>query len=132
MLYLDSGVFIYAGLSREPIGSRARQLLRKVKDGHAEAGSCALTFDEVVWVVQKHRSRDDALAAGQAFLTLPNLAVFSLGQDSLFAALSLMQKYHFDPRDAIHASVAMLNSCSAIVSADTHFDRLKEIHRTPI
>ncbi len=132
MLYLDSGVFIYAALSREAIGNRARQVLRKVKDGQEEAGSSALTFDEVVWVVQKHRSRDDALAAGQAFLTLPNLSVFPVGRDSLFAALSLMQKYRFDPRDAIHASLCMLNSCSAIVSADTHFDRLKEIPRKPI
>lgn len=132
MLYLDSAVFTYAALSREAIGNRARQVLQKVKDGHEEAGSCALTFDEVVWVVQKHRSRDDALAAGQAFLTLPNLTLFSLGRDSLFAALSLMQKYRFDPRDAIHASLAMLNSCSAIVSADAHFDRLKEIPRKPI
>lgn len=132
MLYLDSGVFIYAALSREPIGSRARQLLEKVRDGHEEAGSCVLTFDEVVWVVQRHRPRDDALAAGRAFLTLPNLTVFSLGQDSLFAALSLMQQLRFNPRDAIHASVAMLNNCSAIVSADTHFDRLKEMPRKPI
>ena len=132
MLYLDSGVFIYAALSREQIGSRARQLLRRVSDGHEETSSCALTFDEVVWVVQKHRSREDALAAGQSFLALPNLTVFSLGQDALFAALSLMRQYRLDPRDAIHASIAILNRCSAIVSADAHFDGLKEIPRKPI
>lgn len=132
MLYLDSGVFIYAALSREPIGNRARRLLQKVRDGQQEACSCALTFDEVVWVVQKHRSREDALAAGHAFLGLPNLTVLSLGQDSLFSALSLMQQYPLDPRDAIHASTAILNRCSAIVSADAHFDRLTEIPRKTI
>lgn len=62
MLYLDSGVFIYAALSREPIAKRARQLLQKVKAAHEPASSSALSFD-VVWAVQKHRSRDDALAA---------------------------------------------------------------------
>lgn len=132
MLYLDSGVFIYAALSREPVGSRARQLLKKVSDGNEEASSCALTFDEVVWVVQKHRSREDSLAAGQSFLALPNLTVLSVGQDSLFAALSMMQRYALHPRDAIHASVAVLNRCSAIVSTDAHFDRVKEIRRQPI
>jgi predicted nucleic acid-binding protein len=132
LLYLDSAVFIYAALSREAIGNRARQVLLNVKDGREEAGSCALTFDEVVWAVQRHRSRDDALAAGQAFVTLPKLTLFPVGRDSLFGALSLMKKYRFDPRDAIHASLAMLNNCTAIVSADTHFDRLKEIPRKPI
>lgn len=132
MLYLDSGVFIYAALSREAIGNRARQLLRKVSDGQEEAGSCALTFDEVTWVVQKYRSREDALAAGQSFLALPNLTILSVGQDSLFASLSLMQRYALDPRDAIHAASAILNRCSFMVSDDTHFERLREITRKPI
>ena len=132
MLYLDSGVFIYAALSRDSIGTRARQLLQKVRDGHVEGGSCALTFDEVVWAVRKHRSREDGLTAGASFVALPNLMIISINQDSLFAAMSLMQRYQLDPRDAIHASAAILNGCSNIVSADAHFDRLKEISRKPI
>jgi len=132
LLYLDSGVFIYAALSREPVGIRARQLLQEVSDGNEDASSCALTFDEVVWVVQKHRRREDSIAAGQSFLTLPNLTVLSVGQDAVFAALSMMQRYALHPRDAIHASVAVLNGCSTIVSTDAHFDRVKEVRRNPI
>jgi len=132
MLYLDSGVFIYAALSREAIGNRARALLQKVHDGHEEAGSCALSFDELVWVVKRHRTREDGIAAGQSFLALPNLRIFPVNQDSLFSALSLMKRYPLDPRDAIHASAAMANASSAVVSADTHFDRVEEIVRKPI
>jgi hypothetical protein len=132
MLYLDSGVFIYAALSREAVGGRARQLLQKVRDGHEEAGSCSLTFDELVWVVQKHRTRGDAISAGQAFLAMPNLRILSVEQDSLFSALALMGRYTLDPRDAIHVSTAIAGGCSAIVSSDTHFDRVKEIVRKPI
>jgi predicted nucleic acid-binding protein len=132
MLYLDSNVFIYAALSREAIGTRARQLLQKVRDGQEEAGSCSLTFDEVVWVVQRHRSRGDAIAAGQSFLALANLRILGVDQDSLFAALSLMNRYPLHPRDAIHASTAIASGCSAIVSSDNHFDRVNEITRKPI
>ena len=107
-------------------------LLRKVSDGQEDAGSCALTFDELVWVVGKHRSREDALAAGKSFLALPNLRVFGVNQDSLFSAASLMERYPLDPRDAIHASTAILNGCSVIISSDRHFDRLAEIKRKPI
>ena len=132
MLYLDSNVFIYAALSREAIGTRARRLLQRVRDGQEEASSCSLTFDELVWIVQRHRSREDAIAVGQSFLALANLRILGIDQDSLFAALSLMNRYPLHPRDAIHASAAIASGCSAIVSSDNHFDRLNEIARKPI
>lgn len=132
MFYLDSGVFIYAALSREAIGNRARVLLQKVQNGEEEAGSCALSFDELVWGVKRHRTREDGIAAGRSFLTLRNLRIFQVDEDSLFSALSLMNRYPLDPRDAIHVSAAMATECSAIVSADKHFDCVKEIARKPI
>ncbi len=132
MLYLDSGVFIYAALSREAIGHRARVLLQKVQEHQEEAGSCPLSFDELVWVVRKYRTREDGIAAGQSFLSLLNLRILPVDQDSLFSAISLMNRYPLDPRDAIHASAAITTQCSVLVSADTHFDRVKEIVRKPI
>ncbi len=132
MLYLDSGVFIYAALSREAVGNRARALLQKVSEGREDAASCSLSFDELVWVVKKHRTREDAMAAGKSFLALSNLRILAVDQDSLFSALSLMRRYSLDSRDAIHASAAILSGCSSVVSADTHFDRVNGITRKPI
>ena len=132
MIYLDAGVFVYAALSQQAIGRRARSLLQKVNDGKQAAASCTLAFDEVVWVVGKNRSREDAVNAGAAFLALPNLKLLAVNQDSLFSALTLMRRYSLDPRDAIHASTAIVNGCTEIVSADTHFDPLVEIPRRPI
>ena len=132
MLYFDAGVFILAALNRDAIGRRARSLIQRVADGKDEAASCALSVDEVIWVVGKHRSRDDALSAGRAFLSVPNLKILPVNQDSLISALTLMRRYELDPRDAIHASTALLNRCSAIVSADAHFDAIVEIPRKMI
>ena len=132
MLYLDAGVFIYAALNRQSIGTRARSLIQRVAEGREEAASCALSVDEVVWVVGKNRSREDALAAGRAFLTVPNLKILPVNQDALLSALTLMRRYELDPRDAIHASTALLNRCTAIVSADAHFDVVVEIPRKMI
>ena len=114
------------------MGKRSRALIQKVSDGKEEAGSCALSADEVVWVVGKHRSREDAVSAGRAFLTIPNLKILPVNQDALFAALTLMQRYDLDPRDAIHAATALMNRCTAIVSADSHFDAVVEIPRKMI
>jgi len=132
LLYLDASVFIYAALNRQAIGRRARTLIERVSNGREEAASCALSIDEVVWVVGKHRSREDAVSAGRAFLTVPNLKLLPVNQDTLFSALTLMRRYDLDPRDAIHASTALINRCTAIVSADTHFDTIVEIPRKPI
>jgi predicted nucleic acid-binding protein len=86
----------------------------------------------VIWVVAKHRSREDAITAAAAFLALPNLKLLAVNQDSLFSALTLMRRYSLDPRDAIHVSTAIINGCQAIVSADTHFDHVIEIPRRRI
>jgi len=132
LLYLDAGIFILAALNRDAMGKRSRALIQKVSDGKEEAGSCALSADEVVWVVGKHRSREDAVSAGRAFLTIPNLKILPVNQDALFAALTLMQRYDLDPRDAIHAATALMNRCTAIISADSHFDAVVEIPRKMI
>lgn len=69
--YLDSNVFIYAALNQEDIGDRARSLLKEVQEGKQPASTSALTFDELVWAVKKHRDLEEAVIAGEAFLGLP-------------------------------------------------------------
>jgi predicted nucleic acid-binding protein len=129
LIYLDAGVFIFAALNRESIGRRARSLIQRVGEGKEEAATCALSADEVIWVVGRHRSREDALSAGRAFLSVPNLKILPVNQDVVLSALTLMRRYELDPRDAIHASTALLNRCTAIVSADAHFDAVVEVPR---
>ena len=132
MIYLDAGVFILAALNQQSLGRRARSLIQRVSEGKEEAASCALSIDEVIWVVGKHRSRDDALSAGRAFLSVPNLKILPVNQDTLISALTLIRRYELDPRDAIHASTALLNRCTTIISADPHFDTIVEIPRKMI
>jgi predicted nucleic acid-binding protein len=129
---LDAGVFIFAALNRQVIGKRARSLIQRIAEGKEEAASCALSVDEIVWVVSKHRSRQDALDAGRAFLTVPNLKILPVNQDAILSALTLMRRYELDPRDAIHAATAVLSRCTTIVSADAHFDAVVEIPREMI
>jgi len=107
LLYLDANVFIYAALNREDIGDRARSLLREVQQGKLHAISSALTFDELVWAVKKHRSLEDATAAGEAFLNMSCLKLMDVNGDLLSSALELIRKYQLDPRDSIHAASAL-------------------------
>ena len=132
MLYLDANVFIYAALNRDDLGDRARSLLRDVQRGKLRASSSALTFDELVWAVKKNRSLEDAVVAGGAFLDTPGLKIVEVNGELLALALELIKRYRLDPRDSIHASSTLLEDAEAIVSADEHFDKVKEIRRRTI
>ena len=132
MLYIDSNVFIYAALNTEEIGEKARALLLKVQQGEEKASSSALTFDELVWAVKKYRTVEDAINAGEVFLNFPNLRLTLVDGELLALALNLIRKYRLDPRDSIHAATAILERAEAIVSTDTHFDKIKEIRRKPL
>ena len=132
MLYVDSNVFIYAALNREEIGDRARSLLRDIQRGKLRAASSALTFDELVWAVRKHRGFEDAIAAGDAFLNMAGLKLVDVTGDLLSRALGLMTQYQLHPRDSIHAASALWENSEAIISTDKDFDKLNEIRRRTI
>lgn len=132
MLYIDSSVFLYAALSQEEIGNKARALLGEVQQGKKNACSSALTFDEIVWVVKRYRSMEDAIVAGEAFLNFPNLKLTPVNGDLLIEALEMIKKYRLDPRDAIHAASAISEEAEEIVSTDQHFDGIACLHRKPL
>jgi predicted nucleic acid-binding protein len=132
MLYIDSSVFLYAALSQEEIGNKARALLGEVQQGKKNACSSALTFDEIVWVVKRYRSMESAIVAGEAFLNFPNLKLTPVNGDLLIEALEMIKKYRLDPRDAIHAASAISEEAEEIVSTDQHFDGIAGLHRKPL
>jgi predicted nucleic acid-binding protein len=97
-----------------------------------EAASSALSFDELVWAVKKHRAPEDSMAAGEAFLNMPGLKLVAVNGDLLASTLGVMRKYRLDPRDSIHVASALAEGAETIVSEDKHFDRVKQIRRTGI
>ncbi|MBI2937308.1 MAG: type II toxin-antitoxin system VapC family toxin [Thaumarchaeota archaeon] len=130
--YLDSNVFIYAALNQEDVGDRARSLLREVQEGRQRASTSALTFDELIWAVKKHRNLEEAVIAGEAFLGLSGLDLVQVSGDTLAVALELIRRYRLDPRDSIHAASALLEKAEVIISTDEHFDKVKELKRNTI
>jgi len=131
-LYLDSNVFLYATLNTEAAGDKARSLLQRIHQGEEQAKTSALTVDEILWNVKKHRNLDDAIDAAEAFLNFPHLELAYVTGELVAFALSLIRKYRLDPRDAIHAATAITEKAEYIVSTDPHFDKIKELKRHPL
>jgi len=132
MIYIDSNVFLYAMLNRERIGNRARALLGEVQQGKKHACSSALTFDEIVWSVLRHRGMKEAVTAGEGFLNFPNLKLIPADGDLAVKALEIIRKHGLGPRDAIHAASAISENVEAIISSDQHLDKIPDLRRKPI
>jgi predicted nucleic acid-binding protein len=130
MIYLDANVFLSAILNREDEGEKARDLLQKLQKAEIVAATSALSFDEVFWIVKKHRGFISALKAAKTLLEIPNLTFLEISDQTLWSAYNLAEKYRLDPRDAIHVACALDHAIFTIISEDEHFDKVKEIKRT--
>ena len=130
MIYLDANVFLSAILNQEDEGERARDLLQKLQKAEIVAATSALSFDEVFWIVRKHRGFISALKAAKTLLEIPNLTFLEISDQTLWSAYNLAEKYRLDPRDAIHVACALDHAIFTIISEDEHFDKVKEIKRT--
>jgi len=132
MIYLDASVFLNATLNQEDEGEKARNLIRKLQKVEIAAATSALSFDEVFWIVKRHRDFMSALRAAKALLEVPNLTFLEVNDETLWSAYNLAEKYRLDPRDAIHIACALDHAIFTIISEDEHFDKVKEIKRISI
>lgn len=127
MIYLDSNVFIYAATDDGAQGKSAAKVLTKaLKDG---ACTASLTADEVLWAVTKKLGRDVASEKVRQLLDL-DLEILPVEKKDVEAALA-----HFDagldPRDAIHAAVALRAGCASLASTDSAFGKVKGLRHAP-
>ncbi len=129
MKYIDSNMLIYATLDDNKKGEWCRSLLKKIEDGDEKAGTSYLTYDEVLWKIDKATSKEDALEVVETILTMPNLRFFEVDSEVIWKAHQLIKREDFDPRDAIHLSTAVNHGIYTIVSEDTDFDKTSEVER---
>jgi predicted nucleic acid-binding protein len=129
MIYLDSSIFLNAILDSGKTGEKARKIIRQLQDNTLKAATSILTYDEIVWVVKKHRNMDDAIISGKDFLETPNLVLLDVNGPIIWQAQKLIENYKINPRDAIHAASAIAYGVFTVISEDSDFDKIKEIQR---
>lgn len=132
MSYVDSNIFIYP-IIYDPASireaARARDFLLEIALGKIEAYASPITWDEIAWVVRKVLGTDISLNQGRKFLSFPNLKLLAIKRTTALKAQDIMEKYGLEPRDALHAAVALENKITTIVSYDEDFDKLKVMKR---
>ena len=131
IIYLDSTVFLNAILDTESLGENSRKLLEKVEEGEIKASTSVLSFDEIAWIVKKHRNYETSLVAVKDFLDI-SIKFIDVNYETICLSYDLMKKYKLRPRDAIHAASALSKNIKIIISEDDDFDDIKEIKRKSV
>jgi hypothetical protein len=127
--YLDSNLVIYAILDETETGEWSRDVLERVQNEEMSACTSFLTFDEVFYKVNKVKGTDIAVKNLEAFLTMSNLRFINVDDSVVWKALELIRKYKILPRDAIHASSALIAGAKKIYSQDSDFDNITGLKR---
>ena len=128
-IYLDANVFIYAVLDEGLFGDCARNLIGAIKKGDHKAYTSTLTIDELLWKVQKVLGKETAVDAVKNFLSMIHLELVAVDHVIIKNSLVFYLKENLDPRDAIHLACMHLKKLKKIVSSDSDFDKIKDIHR---
>lgn len=128
MIYLDANFFIFSNFDQTSRGENARKIEQSIAAG-LKATTCALTLDEVMWVIIKNRRAEALRETVEDIYALPNLSIKEVSPMVPLDALSLMEEFDLKPRDAIHAAVMKSSGITEIASDDPDFDRVKGIKR---
>ncbi|MBI5553228.1 MAG: type II toxin-antitoxin system VapC family toxin [Candidatus Diapherotrites archaeon] len=132
MIYIDANVFVYAILDSAKTGNAARKIIGAIQEGKTSAGTSALTFDEIVFVVRKNRGGEAALTAGETFIRMNNLRIFPTDRETITRAIEQIRKYGLHPRDAIHLATMEQHQLTEIISEDRDFEKITKIKRTTL
>lgn len=124
--YLDASVFIQ-GILRED--NKSKEVILKIANNEFMGVTSVLSWDEIVYVVQKFLGREIALREGNKLFNLPNIEFIDAKKDVIIGAGKLMDKYNINPRDAIHCATALKLNIKEIISEDSDFDKVKELKR---
>lgn len=124
LAYIDSNVFIYAGSVAEDIGYNSRSFIKAIIQGKARGITATLTFDEAFYQLNRSKGRASALVYCENFLALPNVEFLSVDMAIISEALELLKSHNLEPRDSIHAALALAHKADLFVTEDHSFPKI--------
>lgn len=129
MMFVDSNIFMYASGVESAFKVPSLRFLHRVAAGTEEACTSVEVLQEIL-----HRYRHiDRWEQGKEVFTLAKKIVprvLHIDMAVIEEASDLMDRYPaIYARDAVHASVCLINGIQEIVSFDTDFDMIEGIKR---
>lgn len=135
-VFIDTSIFMYARGKDHPLKASCAQIIFSIaKEGSlGNYGSPVINTE----VLQEILYRYVMIEKGEIGLAICRdiealeIDVLPVTRDDMNHAFELFERYKgkgLPPRDLVHAAVMINNGMSHILSADKHFDSIKEIKR---
>lgn len=134
-MYFDANVFIYYCNYPEnsELHKTAKTYIEGIKNNLFTGITGYFTWDEVIWGIHKDkinpRPLRDAVKLADCFFKILNIIYLELDLSILQKARDIINKYGSDPRDALHASLAIEHSKGFVISNDHHMDDIGGVSR---
>ncbi len=129
MFAIDANIFLEVELDQERV-EECMQFLTKVKDGELVAVLADFTVDSII--IGMERYDQDWKTIRRFLLSLlqyRGLEIYPTTMLDKIMATDHMARYSLDFDDSITLQSAVANNCSALVSFDLDFDRIKGLQR---
>ena len=129
LYFLDSNIIMYALGRDHPLKTPCIKILEKIRSTEFQACTNTEVFQEILyryWSIGKTRTGITACKL------LEDIAepILPVSHEDITEAMDILQQYNVSVRDAIHAATMLNNNVHHILSADTHFDKIRGIKRS--
>lgn len=135
-VFIDTSVFMYARGKDHPLKAPCSNIILAIaKEGSLGSYGAPVINAEVLQEILYRYVMIDKGDTGLSIcrdIEALEVEVLSVTKDDMNQAFDLFERYkgkNLPPRDLIHAAVMINNGMSHIISADKHFDAIKEIKR---
>lgn len=127
--FLDSNILMYAFGANHPLQAPCKKLLDLIGEGEIQVVTNTEVLQEILYRFFSIHREDLAYQLYDSMVVLC-WAVFPVSLADTNRAKELLSKNKdIDVRDAIHIACMLNNNIETIISADHHFDKVKEIER---
>lgn len=128
-IFLDANIFMYAAGKPHAFKQPCQEILQAVEANQLLAATNVEVMQELLYRYHHIKLLDRGIQLCRYILDYPLIILPVAPADIAFALEVLSQNQGLPPRDAIHVATMQNNNITQILSADKHFDRIKDIQR---
>jgi len=129
-VFIDVNVAMYAGGTAHPLREPSQRIIMAVATDQLDAVTDAEVFQELLYRYLHLRQREKGFLIFDAFYEVMRDRVLPITDADMQRARTLAEQYpNLSPRDFLHLAVMLNHGIPDILTADTDFDAVQEVHR---
>ena len=127
--FIDTCVPIYAAGKAHDYKAPCSRIILAIAQGEIQVVTDVEVIQEIAYRAHAIGQRKEGLRLAEEFVSLME-TILPVDREDMARALKLQQHYaSLPPRDAIHIAVMLRAGLRQIITADRHFDQVRELKR---